>query len=88
MPHSTPEALIPSPGGEVVIATERQQEVYDTWKYAPARRAGDYVYVSGVVIARPPEGPHTPEPSANRRARPSSASAGSWRRSGWASPMS
>ena len=44
-----------------MIATARQQEVYDTWKYAPARRAGAYVYVSGVVIARAPEGPHSPE---------------------------
>jgi len=61
MPEPTPPTVIPSPGGEVVIVTPRQQELYDTWKYAPARRAGDYVYVSGVVISRAPDGPCTPE---------------------------
>lgn len=52
---------IPAPGGEVVIAGARGQTAYDQWHYAPARRAGDYVYISGVVIARADEGPYTGE---------------------------
>ena len=31
---------------------------YDTYHYAAARRAGDYIYVSGVVISRPPGAPN------------------------------
>jgi enamine deaminase RidA (YjgF/YER057c/UK114 family) len=41
--------IIPSPGGEVVIHSEGAQRNYDAYKFAPARRAGDFVYVSGVI---------------------------------------
>lgn len=41
--------IIPAPGGEVIIPSPGHQRAYDDWKYAPARRAGDFVYVSGVV---------------------------------------
>ncbi len=51
---------IPAPGGEVVIAGTGRA-AYDKWHYAPARRAGDYVYISGVVIAREADGPRTAE---------------------------
>jgi enamine deaminase RidA (YjgF/YER057c/UK114 family) len=61
---------IPTPGGEVILSTPAEHTAYDDWNYAPARRAGDYVYVSGVVVARQPEGPRTPETfkDATRRA--------------------
>jgi enamine deaminase RidA (YjgF/YER057c/UK114 family) len=43
---------IPSPGGEVIIPSERSQKSYDEIKYAPARRVGDTLYVSGVIVGR------------------------------------
>lgn len=43
---------IPAPGGEVIIPTERHQKSYDEIKYAPARRVGDTLYVSGVIVGR------------------------------------
>jgi enamine deaminase RidA (YjgF/YER057c/UK114 family) len=52
---------IPAPGGEVAITSPREQEFYDKWNFAPARRAGDYVYVSGVVVFQQPGSPRTPE---------------------------
>ena len=61
---------IAAPGGEVVISTPAEHTAYDEWNYAPARRAGDYVYVSGVVVGRQPDDPRTPETfkTATRRA--------------------
>jgi enamine deaminase RidA (YjgF/YER057c/UK114 family) len=53
--------IIPSPGGEIAIVTPTEQSAYDDWKFAPARRAGDYIFVSGVVVRRTPDGPRTPE---------------------------
>ena len=50
-----------APGGEIAIVSAADATAYDTYKYAPVRRAGDYVYVSGVVIGRLPEGPRTVE---------------------------
>jgi len=41
--------LIPAPGGEVVIHSPGAQRNYDQYKFAPARRAGDFVYISGVI---------------------------------------
>lgn len=41
--------IIPSPGGETIIPNERHQRNYDEIKYAPARRAGDFLYISGVI---------------------------------------
>lgn len=52
---------IPAPGGEVILQSDRDRAAYDDWQYAPARRAGDFVYVSGVIVARLPDGPHTPQ---------------------------
>ncbi len=52
---------IPAPGGEVAITSAREQEFYDKWNFAPARRAGDFVYVSGVVVWEEPGTPRTPE---------------------------
>jgi enamine deaminase RidA (YjgF/YER057c/UK114 family) len=56
-----PPTLIPAPGGEVAITSPSEQEFYDKWNFAPARRAGDYVYVSGVVVWEQPGAPRTPE---------------------------
>ena len=41
--------LIPAPGGEVVIPFAGFQRSYDETKYAPARRAGDVLYISGAI---------------------------------------
>ena len=44
---------IASAGGEVVIATDDERRVaYDTLHFAPARRAGNVLYVSGVIVRR------------------------------------
>ena len=55
-PKSPPKAeMIPAPGGAVVIPSPRHRQVYDTYGYAPARRVGDMLYVSGAIIFRLPE---------------------------------
>jgi enamine deaminase RidA (YjgF/YER057c/UK114 family) len=41
--------IIPAPGGSVVITSPGEQRAYDDYHYAPARRAGDYLYISGVI---------------------------------------
>lgn len=46
--------LIPAPGGVAVIPTPGSQRAYDDMHYAPARRAGDYLYVSGVIAGPAP----------------------------------
>jgi len=44
-----PVTRIPAPGGEVVFANPgEREEMYDQLHYAAARRAGDFVYLSGV----------------------------------------
>ena len=53
--------LIPSPGGEIAVLTPSDEFGYNDWKFAPARRAGDYIYVSGVVVGRAAEGPRSLE---------------------------
>lgn len=45
---------IPSSGGEVVIPSARHQSAYDEIGYAPARRVGDILYVSGAIVFRAP----------------------------------
>lgn len=45
---------IPSSGGEVVIPSARHQQAYDEVGYAPARRVGDTLYVSGAIVFRAP----------------------------------
>jgi enamine deaminase RidA (YjgF/YER057c/UK114 family) len=42
-------------GGEVIIASERQERMYSSFKFAAARRVGGTLYVSG-VIAGPERG--------------------------------
>ena len=43
---------IPAPGGEVILPDEGARKSHDEWRYAAARRVGDMVYISGVVIHR------------------------------------
>jgi hypothetical protein len=50
MADNPPPIRIATPGGEVVISTPAEHTAYYDWNYAPARRAGDFVYVSGVVV--------------------------------------
>lgn len=62
-PPSPPPAptIIPAPGGAVALVGPGDRESYDRFNYAPIRRAGDYLYVSGVVIGSAPGAPKTPE---------------------------
>lgn len=46
---------IPSSGGEVIIPSAPHQRGYDEVGYAPARRAGDVLYVSGAIVGRAPD---------------------------------
>ncbi|GAA0645863.1 Rid family hydrolase [Brevundimonas lenta] len=43
---------LPSSGGEVIIPSAGFQRAYDEIGYAPARRAGDTLYVSGAIVFR------------------------------------
>jgi len=43
---------LPTPGGEVILPDEGAKSAHDNWRYAAARRVGDTVYVSGVVVHR------------------------------------
>lgn len=43
---------IPTPGGEVVLPSEGDRRAYDGYRYAAARRAGDVLYLSGVIVGR------------------------------------
>lgn len=55
-PKNPPKAeMIPAPGGAVVIPSPRHRQVYDQYGYAPARRVGDMLYVSGAIVFRLPE---------------------------------
>lgn len=53
--------IIPTPGGEVVIPTAGMQRAYDSYKYAPARRAGDVLYISGVIAGPAGAADRSPE---------------------------
>ena len=53
---------IPAPGGEVVIANAFERDVlYGDWHFAPVRRAGDFVFLSGVVAGPRKDEARTPE---------------------------
>jgi enamine deaminase RidA (YjgF/YER057c/UK114 family) len=43
---------LPASGGEVIIPGPGGQHAHDVVGYAPARRAGDTLYVSGAIIGR------------------------------------
>jgi len=50
-PAATP-TQIPANGGAVILATPADRKNYDLEHFAQVRRAGDYVYVSGVIAGR------------------------------------
>ncbi len=50
-PASWPKRIA-APGGEVILPDEGARKAHDEWRYAAARRIGDTVYLSGVVIYR------------------------------------
>lgn len=45
---------IPAPGGYAIVASRGAQGAYDSVGYASARRAGDFLYISGVIIGPAP----------------------------------
>lgn len=46
---------IPAPGGEVILPTKKDRlQNHDQYLYAAARRAGDFVYLAGVIVGRLP----------------------------------
>ena len=53
-PYETPRK-IPSSGGEISITGPGEQRAYDEVHYAPARRVGDTLYISGMIAGVPPD---------------------------------
>jgi len=49
-PASPDVRRIPAPGGEAILMGPRDEAVWRDLRFAPIRRVGDEVYVSGVVI--------------------------------------
>lgn len=46
---------LPTPGGEVILPTAKDRlQNHDQYLFAAARRAGDFVYLSGVIVGRLP----------------------------------
>lgn len=43
---------LPAPGGEVVLPNAGAKKAHDDMRYAAARRVGDMVYLSGVIVDR------------------------------------
>jgi enamine deaminase RidA (YjgF/YER057c/UK114 family) len=43
---------LPSPGGEVVLPDAGAKMAHDDWRYSAARRVGDMIYISGVIVNR------------------------------------
>ena len=54
-PETVYPQRIPSSGGEVIIPSAGARRAYDQINFAPARRAGDTLYVSGVLVGRAPD---------------------------------
>jgi enamine deaminase RidA (YjgF/YER057c/UK114 family) len=52
--------IISCPNGEIILQTERDLFAYDSWHFAPARRVGNFIHVSGIIAARVPD--HAPSP--------------------------
>lgn len=50
---ATAEPLrIPAPGGEVILPTDADRRAHDLMRFAAVRRAGDTLYLSGVIVHR------------------------------------
>ncbi len=50
---------IPTLDGQVYIHSERANQAYNEWHFAPARSSGDLVFFSGVIAGAPAEGADT-----------------------------
>jgi enamine deaminase RidA (YjgF/YER057c/UK114 family) len=50
-----PPIRIPTPSGEVILPGAFDKQAYDDYGYAAVRRAGDLVFISGVVVGRRPD---------------------------------
>lgn len=46
---------LPTSGGEVILPTERARTAHGQMRFSTARRVGDTLYVSGVIIGRRPD---------------------------------
>lgn len=47
---------LPTPnGGEVILPTPADRRAHDEYRYAAVRRAGDVLYLSGVIVFRRPD---------------------------------
>jgi enamine deaminase RidA (YjgF/YER057c/UK114 family) len=53
-PAPTYPLHLPAPGGEVILPDEGAKRAHDGWRYAAARRVGDMIYLSGVIVYRGP----------------------------------
>ena len=49
---ATQPVRIPASGGEVILAGEAEQKAYERMHFAAARRSGDTIYISGVIVSR------------------------------------
>jgi enamine deaminase RidA (YjgF/YER057c/UK114 family) len=46
--------IIPAPGGEIILPDAGSKRNHDEWRFSTARRLGDVLYVSGVIVYRGP----------------------------------
>jgi enamine deaminase RidA (YjgF/YER057c/UK114 family) len=54
-PVATAPIHIPTNSGEVILPNAYDKDAYDKYGYAAVRRAGDMVFISGVVVGRRPD---------------------------------
>ena len=52
VPAQTAPKRIPTPGGEVILGDKYDGFAYDRESFAPARRSGDLLFISGIIVAR------------------------------------
>ena len=51
-PPQTAPSHIPAPGGEVILGDKYDGFAYDRESFAPVRRSGDLLFISGIIVAR------------------------------------
>ncbi|MCR5877065.1 RidA family protein [Phenylobacterium sp. J367] len=47
--------VAPAPGGSVIVPTAGAERAVTEFHYSPARRAGDWLYISGVIAGPAPD---------------------------------
>ncbi|HEX5257997.1 MAG TPA: Rid family hydrolase [Sphingomicrobium sp.] len=52
MAPGAPPGRIPAPGGEVIIGDKYDGLAYARESFAPVRRSGDLLFISGIIVAR------------------------------------